>query len=241
LETLVRVLDVDPAFAAGMPEERRELARQLVVATAVELPAGPLPPLHSVGDHLGALVVRGLLSCTSAIGSLQTTELLGPGDVLWCGDGEPDALSEVIRASWQSHEGGAVLAMIEGEGARAAMRFPELVAALAERLARRSDVLLRQALISNIRRLDVAVELVLWLLAERYGRVGTQGVRLDLPLTHRLIAELLGAHRSSVTVALSRLTATGRVHRDKAGRFLLLGSPPLAEADDLPASLAVRV
>ena len=51
--------------------------------------------------------------------------------------------------------------------------------------------------------------LLLWHLAARWGRVEPGGIRLSLPLTHRLLGQLVGAERPSVSHALARLSAPG--------------------------------
>ena len=62
------------------------------------------------------------------------------------------------------------------------------------------------------------VAMTLWHLAGRFGKVGTDGaVHLQLPLTHRLIGELVGAERSPVSHAIGRLTRAGLLERDGRG------------------------
>ena len=48
-------------------------------------------------------------------------------------------------------------------------------------------------------------------LAERFGRVTPQGVRLDLRLTHQQLAEMVGAVRESVTIALGKLVQSDEI------------------------------
>jgi len=48
-------------------------------------------------------------------------------------------------------------------------------------------------------------------------------VRLELPLTHRLLGELVGAERPSVSHAVGRLTKAGLVRRD-GGTWYLTGT-----------------
>jgi CRP-like cAMP-binding protein len=58
------------------------------------------------------------------------------------------------------------------------------------------------------------VAMLLWHLAGRFGKVGADGaVTLALPLTHRLIGELIGAERSPVSHAIGRLTRAGLLAR----------------------------
>lgn len=48
-------------------------------------------------------------------------------------------------------------------------------------------------------------------LAERFGRVTPQGVRLDLRLTHQQLAEMVGAVRESITIALGKLVQNDEI------------------------------
>ena len=73
--------------------------------------------------------------------------------------------------------------------------------------------------------MDLRVLLLLWHLADRWGQVSREGTRLNLDLTHELIARMVGAHRTSVTLALRKLAHEGRIAR--TGRtWVLLGPPP---------------
>jgi CRP-like cAMP-binding protein len=83
-------------------------------------------------------------------------------------------------------------------------------------------------------KLDQRLQLVLWELADRYGHVHPDGVHIDLPLTHELIAHLAGAQRPSVSTSMSRLSDQGLVRRTQAG-FLLTGEPPSVTLADEPS------
>lgn len=67
--------------------------------------------------------------------------------------------------------------------------------------------------------------MLLWLLADRWGRVTTQGVRVVAPLTHALLAELVAARRPTVSAALAKLAAAGEVTR--VGNEWLLRNDPV--------------
>ena len=71
------------------------------------------------------------------------------------------------------------------------------------------------------------ITLLLWHLAGRWGRVEPGGIRLALPLTHRLLGRLVGAERPSVCQA-------GLV-RSREGALHLQGT-----ADERLATLAHR-
>ena len=89
--------------------------------------------------------------------------------------------------------------------------------------------------IAHHHRLEDRLRLFVWELADRYGRVTPEGVRLEIGLTHELIGHLVGAHRPSVSVAISRLERDGLVRRSARG-LLLLGSPPSLD-ETLPPPL----
>jgi CRP-like cAMP-binding protein len=61
-------------------------------------------------------------------------------------------------------------------------------------------------------------------LARTYGQVGAGGVSLDLPLTHELLADMVGSTRETVTRTLSQLAREGLVRHER-GRFQLAALP----------------
>ena len=50
-------------------------------------------------------------------------------------------------------------------------------------------------------------------LARSYGRVARDGVRIDFPISHSLLAEMVGSSRETVTRAIDELQRTGFVAR----------------------------
>lgn len=68
-------------------------------------------------------------------------------------------------------------------------------------------------------------------LAERWGRVTPDGIRLDLRLTHQELANMVGAVRESVTIALRRLGDAGEI--EVRNRTLII-RPPRTVADEEP-------
>ena len=61
-------------------------------------------------------------------------------------------------------------------------------------------------------------------LAREHGRVGRGGVRIDFPLTHELLGEMVGSARETVTWAFAQLAREGFVSRE--GRFYRLAVSP---------------
>ena len=91
--------------------------------------------------------------------------------------------------------------------------------------------------------------MLLWHLAGRWGRVEPGGIRMALPLTHRLLGRLVGAERPSVSHALTRLSNAGLVtsrdgalhlHGTAAEHVAALADRPNARrGDDVCAADAV--
>src|SRR3712207_1420319 len=81
--------------------------------------------------------------------------------------------------------------------------------------------------VSAMPRLDERLLTVLWVLADRWGRVGPDGTTVPLPLTHAILAKLVGAQRPSVTSALKGLEDRGFVSRAPGtSAWMLHGGPP---------------
>jgi CRP-like cAMP-binding protein len=79
--------------------------------------------------------------------------------------------------------------------------------------------------ITQVNRVDSRLLLLMWQLAERWGRVSTDGITVPVGLTHETLAMLVGARRPTVTTALGRLARAGDLERVDEG-WLLRGDPP---------------
>jgi CRP-like cAMP-binding protein len=80
--------------------------------------------------------------------------------------------------------------------------------------------------IAHHQRVEERLLLTLWHLADRWGRVSPDGIVVPLPLPHQRLADLVGAHRPSVTTAMGELVRAGRLSRRDDGVWLLHGPPP---------------
>ena len=90
--------------------------------------------------------------------------------------------------------------------------WPQIVHALLRRAVRRTMELNVHRAATCHPRADARIALLLWHLAERWGIVEPDGILVPLPLTHRLIGQLVGAERPSVSHALARLSSAGPGH-----------------------------
>jgi CRP/FNR family transcriptional regulator, cyclic AMP receptor protein len=232
--TLIALLEADAELGDGLTADELAAARRAIGVHAQALEVGPWDPAAEewpVTPTLGLLVLRGLITRDIVFAGRTTTELVGAGDVLrpWEDDFQFDPLP--FGVAWHVHEPTRV-AVLDARFALATARWPALAAAVSRRHVRRARGLAFQLAIAQIPRVDDRLLVLLWALAERWGRVSPQGVRLPLQLPHRTLATLVGARRPSVTTALSGLTRDGLVERTDDG-WLLRGDP----ADVFPERL----
>jgi CRP-like cAMP-binding protein len=121
----------------------------------------------------------------------------------------------------------------------AARRWPSLAENLVARALAQADRLAEHAAILQLTRVDLRLLAVLWHLAERFGRVTPGGVVVPLELTHAQLGRLVGAQRSTVSLAVARLDEEGLVRRGDSGWVLVPESrrslDPAPERAALPA------
>ena len=67
----------------------------------------------------------------------------------------------------------------------------------------------------------------LFQLARDYGTVGPHGVQIELPLTHELLAQMVGSARETVTCSLARLRHQGLLERTERGYRLKIEAEAL--------------
>jgi CRP/FNR family transcriptional regulator, cyclic AMP receptor protein len=188
--------------------------------------------------HLGLLVLDGLLTRQGTIGEATCAELLGGGDVLrpWT-ELESGIASIASESRWQVVMP-TRLAVLNARFALQICRWPGVTAALIDRVVQRARWLSFHLAVCHIVGVELRLLIVLWHFADRWGRVTGSGVKLPLPLSHGLLAGIVGARRPTVSTALGALKARGLVERTEDG-WLMHGDPP-TELHELRARVAAR-
>jgi CRP/FNR family transcriptional regulator, cyclic AMP receptor protein len=179
------------------------------------------PWFQAVGQGPGLLVLGGFVLARTRIADRVVAELLGPGDLLQppVGDGDDTVPS---TAAWQALRPSR-LAVLDAGFAERTLPWPQIGQALLRRSERRVSDLRAMRAICAQPRLEVRLVLLLRRLAGRFGRVEPTGLRLTLPLTHRLLGQLAAAERPSISNALGRLARAGLV-TGKPGDWHLYGT-----------------
>lgn len=137
--------------------------------------------------HLGLLIVDGVLARDVVLDDSISTELLGADDLVrpWHAESIRPMLRHEVRWSVLAD---AELALLDRRLATALARYPEVYAALLDRSDRRSERLATAKAIVQLNRVERRLLAFFWHLAERWGRVTTEGVLIPLTLSHRALA-----------------------------------------------------
>ena len=194
-------------------------------APAIRLERGAWEPepREPNGDHLGFIVLDGLVGRRVSLdGRGRSLELLGRGDLFRPWGEESASFSQV---SWTVIEPAAIAALDESFAGRA-KDLPEVLEALTERALRRSRRLAVSSAIANTVGVEDRLLLLLWQLTELWGTKAEEGALLPLRLSHQTLADLVGARRPTVTLALRSLTQRGEIRRGASGDWILTGDPP---------------
>jgi CRP/FNR family transcriptional regulator, cyclic AMP receptor protein len=181
----------------------------------------------------GAVVVlvSGLVARTMTLEDGSAAELLGPGALLAPpGSGGQEQLGlpgyhvrfEALETSRVGIVGPELLA---GLAAR-----PELVAALLAGRGRDDAERAAMRAICRLTGVDRRLLALFRLLAARHGRPTPDGVAVPVAIPHRLLAELVGARRPTVTTALRALRHSGELRRLDDGTWLLRDRADVAAA-----------
>jgi CRP/FNR family cyclic AMP-dependent transcriptional regulator len=225
---LCRVLLLDPDLATGLEGRRLERARQECIAIEVIVEEGVWNPEEAEGEAarggIGLLILDGLLVRRVGAEGRYGAELLGPGDLLrpWEHDGEDATLP--FATSFHVNER-LKLAVLDLKAAARMAPYPEVVGALVGRAMQRARHFAVTMAIAHYPRIDRRLLLLLWHLADRWGRVTSEGIRIPLRLTHTLLADLVASRRPSVTTGLAQLEHEGYLTRHD-NVIVLRGEPP---------------
>jgi CRP/FNR family cyclic AMP-dependent transcriptional regulator len=224
----ISLVDADGDLGDLLAPDEFERARRGALARVQRLSPGEWDAqaaLEHDTHHRGFLIVDGLLSRSVEVLGRRCVELLGHGDVMrpWRWDDEGSHVRAEV--GWMVLEPSR-LAVLDHDLVLRIVPWPELGVELFNRGTRRAHHLAVALAIAHHQRVDDRLLLTLWHLAERWGRVHTDGVVVPLPLSHQRLADLVGAHRPSVTTAMGGLVRAERISRRENGDWVLHGAPP---------------
>jgi CRP/FNR family cyclic AMP-dependent transcriptional regulator len=230
LRTRAQLLHIEPDITRFLPPAQRAEADGLDVPVLV-WERGPIDidsELRKARAFAGILL-EGMVLHRLRVGDQPGLRLLGPGDIVTRSGAQRTLL---LAESTYRVSATTEVAILGDEWLGAARQWPLLIPGLQSLLSAQSERLSAQFVICQLPRVDQRLLAVLWLLAESWGHVTSVGTTLPLSLTHDVLGEMIGARRSTVTLALGELSERGAIVRQDEGWLLL--EPPPAVAARLP-------
>jgi hypothetical protein len=223
----VSLLELDPDLGALLEERRRTAASAELLVRVLRLARGSWAggELGTANPgHVGLLVVDGAIAREVVLADSISTELLGPGDLIrpWSPARMVALLEQRVR--WQVLAE-TRLAVLNRAFGVALSRYPEVTAILLDRLDGRAARLATTKAIAQLNSVDRRLLALFWHLAEDWGRMTSDGIVIPLTLSHRLLGELVGARRPTVTSALATLSRDGKLIRRSDDSWLLADEP----------------
>lgn len=215
------LLDVEPELASWIARNERAAARLATRVPVVTRRPGPFQPnaVLAAGRHgFGALIVSGLVSREIDINDQPVMRLVGPGEILLEEPlaAETSELPETWRASVTTR-----FAILDDTLLVAIRRWPGVARGIFACLQQSHDTTLLQLSISHLPRVEDRILALFRLLASRWGRMTPDGIAVPIALTHEAIGRMVGARRSTVTLALRDLAQQHHLDRRADGRWLL--------------------
>jgi hypothetical protein len=181
----------------------------------------PAPP-----GVVGFVICSGILIRRARVHDASSVELLGAGDVImpWA-DEHDSTLGFDVSVGWHVLAQGR-LALIDFPLLVKSAPWPEISRALLTRAIMHARWLATLHAAAGHTRVEDRLWLVLWQIAERWGKATSDGVTLTMQgLTHDMIASLVAASRPSVTKAFGDLRDRGLLERRPRGVLVLRGAP----------------
>ncbi len=183
-------------------------ARLSAMCVTIPVQAGDeVPEAEMVGPVGFVAVGRMAIVVDAETGRQRTIALLQEGDaVVLPAGGWPGAPGARVRAATDA-ELMVLTGSLDDVLCTQAGLGPWVLRAVAAAVADRE----RSVAIALEPRLERRLILKLRQLAERWGKVTPEGVRLDLRVTHQELGDMIGSARESITVALGRLQEQGDI------------------------------
>jgi hypothetical protein len=235
-------MELDSDLGLLLPEERVAAARRDLRVAVHILDPGAWDADKLAGasaEHVGLLVVDGVIAREVLVSDTVSTELLGPGDVVrpWRLQDTGSLLRHEIRWNVLTR---TRFALLDRRLGAELGRYPEVGAAIVDRVNERAVRLAVTQAISQLNRVDRRLIALFWHLAERWGRMTPNGVALPLTLSHRMLGQLIGARRPTVSTALGELVQHGELERRDDGSWLLTGKPVGVPAPEVQRVVPIR-
>jgi CRP/FNR family transcriptional regulator, cyclic AMP receptor protein len=236
----IALLRVDDRLREAIAPGERAFAERVLIVPRCDLAAGPWSPQAFGGDSarpFAALLVRGVVTHETVLAGRSSATLLGPGDLFRPWHSSDSSLPCDER--WTAGAG-ATIAVLDERFVTTTRRWPSLSTVVYDRFAEQLEAAAVRAAIVALPRVEERILALFWHLADRWGKVRSDGVVVRLKLTHALIGCLVGAQRPTVSLALQALADAEVLWRGEAGAWILAHDSRATLAPDGVARVAYR-
>lgn len=222
----IGLLEAEPELRNALPLENRSRAERSLQVPVLNIEEGEGPP--AAKRRTAYLMLGGILMRRVTVDGGSSVELLDRGSVLI--PSREDAVS-FARSEWRALERVRIAELDLAPDSPLA-EWPPVFAAIAMRAIDRSRSFAVQSAIMSIVGVEERLHALLWALAERWGTVTPGGVELRLQVHQATLAEMVGARRPTVNLALGNLCDRGALVNREPGRWVLRGEPPRTDDTD---------
>jgi CRP-like cAMP-binding protein len=223
------LLDLDRDLGRDLSDDAEDRAQSDLRVDVVRVRAGRWDPeqiaVNGGRGGFGLFVADGFLVRAVTLAHRTAAELAGPGDVIRPWRRDEFSTSYPLSLHWRLLSP-VTVAVLGHDATSKLCGYPEVISQLAERMVARSRRQACLAVIGQLAAVEHRILLVLWQLADEFGRVRPDGVLVPVPMTHEVLGMLVGARRPTVTGALGVLSERDLVHPVRGEGWLLKGDPP---------------
>ena len=219
---VVSLAEVSPDVMSSIPEADHAIAERALLAPRLSARDADLIEVLDAApsDAFGFLLVDGVVLKETTLATRSALELLSAGDILAPVLSEDRQYDSRAVSRYVAHT--PVSLAVLGDRLRAASRrWPAVADDLHDRLARQAHRASAHLAMLHASRVEDRITLLFEDLGERCGRMTTDGVVIDISLTHDLIGRLVGAQRPTVTLALQTLAGAGSLCRVGKDRWMI--------------------
>lgn len=216
-----------------LPELTGEAAIRAGGIPSVLLPAGDWRLVGQRRRRQVIVIAEGFVAWRTSVVGGQSVTLAGPGDVL-LPHGEAEAGPVARAIAWRPLTALRLAVIEERVLSAAGAELTEALLAVRGRAAGTQGLLTAA---SRIPRIERRVLTLLWVMGERWGRAGTEGIQLDLPIAGDVLALVAATDLRTAHDALDALLTNGRI-RSGDGDTVILPAAQTQALERTHASLA---
>jgi len=217
-----QLLHALPEMLEAVPPEDRHLAVRVLAAPLLTAPDGALADVLAPtdGGAFAFVVIDGVVLKETTLAARSALEMLGPGDVLALPLNASQQLTSRAVSRYLAH-GPVSLVALDERFRQAARRWPNLSDVLNDRLAQQTHRASMHMAMLHLPRVEDRIKTFFADVGERFGRMTTDGIVIEIRLTHEAIGRLVGSRRPTVSLALNDLAASGELRRLDGDEWLL--------------------